>query len=64
MDASGKELRGLDTKEPVSGDSLYLNIDMDMQKTVDKALEGKRGGAVVADPRTGGILALVEPSCL
>ncbi len=60
VDASGKEVRVLDTKEPVSGNSLYLNIDMDVQATVEHALEGKKGGAVIADPRTGGVLALVS----
>jgi penicillin-binding protein 2 len=60
VDASGKEVRVLDTREPVSGNSLYLNIDMEVQTTVEQALEGKSGGAVIADPRTGGILALVS----
>ena len=60
VDASGKEVRVLDTKEPVSGNSLYLNIDMEVQATVEQALEGKKGGAVIADPRTGGVLALVS----
>jgi len=60
VDASGKEVRVLDTKEPVSGNSLYLNIDMEVQTTVEQALEGKKGGAVIADPRTGGVLALVS----
>ena len=60
VDASGKEVRVLDTKEPVSGNSLYLNIDMEVQTTVEHALEGKKGGAVIADPRTGGVLALVS----
>jgi len=60
VDASGREVGVLDRKEPVSGDSLYLNIDMDVQTTVERALEEKKGGAVVADPRTGGVLALVS----
>ena len=60
VDASGKEVRTLDIKEPVSGHSLYLNIDMDVQATVEKALEGRQGGAIVSDPRTGAVLALVS----
>ena len=44
VDASGKEIRTLDTKEPVSGNSIYLNVDLNIQTTVDKALEGKKGG--------------------
>ena len=60
VDAFGNEVMALDTKEPVSGDNLYLNVDMDVQTTVERALEGKNGGAVVADPRTGAVLALVS----
>ncbi len=43
VDASGREVGVLDRKEPVSGNSLYLNIDMDVQTTVESALEGKKG---------------------
>ncbi len=60
VDAFGNEAAILDRKEPVAGDSLYLNIDMGVQATVEHALDGKSGGAVVADPRTGAILALVS----
>ena len=60
VDASGREVEVLDTREPVAGHSLYLNVDMAIQTTVEKALEGKKGGVVVSDPRTGGILALVS----
>jgi penicillin-binding protein 2 len=66
VDASGREVRVLDVKEPVSGNSLYLNIDMEVQEAVEKTYDGKdghparNGGAVIADPRTGGILALVS----
>jgi penicillin-binding protein 2 len=60
VDAFGNEVAVLDTEEPMAGDSLYLNIDMKIQTTVEHALEQKNGGAVVADPRTGGILALVS----
>ncbi|MGD0662137.1 MAG: penicillin-binding protein 2 [Syntrophorhabdales bacterium] len=60
VDAFGNEVMALETKDPVSGDNLYLNVDMDVQTTVEHALEGKNGGAVVADPRTGSVLALVS----
>jgi penicillin-binding protein 2 len=56
----------LDVKEPVSGNNLYLNIDMEVQEAVEKAYDGKdnrparNGGTVITDPRTGGVLALVS----
>jgi penicillin-binding protein 2 len=60
VDATGKEVRVLDTKEPVSGNSLYLNINMDLQQIVEKAFEGKKGGAIAADPRNGQVLILIS----
>lgn len=60
VDATGREVRVLDTKEPISGNSLYLNVDMDLQAAVEKGLEDKKGGCVVTDPKTGGVLVLVS----
>jgi penicillin-binding protein 2 len=60
VDASGKEVRVLDTKEPVSGMSLHLHIDADMQAAADKALEGKKAGVVATDVRSGGVLVLLS----
>ena len=60
VDATGKEVRVLDTKEPISGNSLYLNINMDLQQIVEKAFEGKKGGVVAADPRNGEVLVLMS----
>lgn len=60
VDASGKEVRVLDTKEPVSGMSLHLHIDADMQAAADKALQGKKTGVVATDVRTGGVLVLLS----
>ncbi len=65
VDASGREVRVLDVKEPVSGNGIYLNIDMDVQEALEKGLYGKdnmhkAGGGVVSDPRTGGVLAIAS----
>jgi penicillin-binding protein 2 len=66
VDASGREVRVLDVIEPIPGNSLYLNIDMDVQEAVEKAYDGKdggpdrKGGTVVSAPRSGGVLALVS----
>jgi penicillin-binding protein 2 len=60
VDATGREVRVLDTKEPISGNSLYLNVDMDLQAAVEQGFEGKKGGCVVTDPKTGGVLVLVS----
>jgi penicillin-binding protein 2 len=60
VDAMGREIRTLDIKEPIPGHTLYLNLDMDVQVPVEKALENKKGGVIAVDPKTGGVLALVS----
>ncbi|WP_144393077.1 penicillin-binding protein 2 [Pleionea sediminis] len=47
-------------KPPVAGTDLHLELDLELQKTAFKALEGKRGSVVAVDPKTGGVLALVS----
>ncbi|KMQ53044.1 Cell division protein FtsI [Peptidoglycan synthetase] [Chitinispirillum alkaliphilum] len=61
---------GLPEKEPVDGSDVYLTIDLEIQKTVQSVLSqtvselnAKGGMAIVIDPRSGKILAMVnEPS--
>jgi len=60
VDAIGREIRTLDVKEPIPGNNLYLNVDLEVQEVIDKALENKRGGSVVIDTKTGGVIALVS----
>jgi penicillin-binding protein 2 len=60
VDATGREVRVLDTVEPIAGNSLHLNIDMELQTVIEKAFDGKKGGAVVTDPRNGAVLALTS----
>jgi len=60
VDAIGREVRTLDFVEPIAGHSLYLNIDADVQVIVEKALEGKKGGVVALDPKTGSVIVLVS----
>jgi penicillin-binding protein 2 len=60
VDATGREVRILDTKEPISGNTLYLNVNMDIQSAVETAYQGKKGGCIVTDPKTGGVLVLVS----
>ncbi|CAK0764603.1 Peptidoglycan D,D-transpeptidase MrdA [Gammaproteobacteria bacterium] len=58
--AQGRALRVLERTPPVSGDDLYLTLDVRLQAAAEAAL-GEFNGAVVAlEPRTGSILALVS----
>jgi penicillin-binding protein 2 len=60
VDAMGREVRTLDVVESIPGNSLHLNIDLELQLVADKALENKRGGVVALDPKTGGVVVLAS----
>ena len=46
--------------QPAPGDNVYLSIDLDLQRTALRSLEGRRGAVVAIDPWSGEILALVS----
>ncbi len=60
VDAMGREIRTLDIIEPTPGNALYLNINMEVQAIAEKALEGKKGGCIALEPKTGAVIALVS----
>ncbi len=47
-------------KTPGPGSNVYLSLDLDLQLTATRAMEGRRGAVVALDPWTGDILALVS----
>ncbi|MEA5604721.1 penicillin-binding protein 2 [Nostoc sp. UHCC 0252] len=60
VDGAGRPLRVLGEKQAKAGNDLHLTIDLNMQKTAEKAL-GNRDGAIVAlDPKNGAVLAMVS----
>lgn len=59
-DANGEAIHTSKIKAAQSGDDIYLTIDSQLQKAVQKALSGYRGAAVVIQPQTGDILAMVS----
>ncbi|RLV60146.1 penicillin-binding protein 2 [Parashewanella curva] len=56
----GRTIRTLKSTPPVSGQDIYLTIDINLQKKAMEMLAGRRGSVVAIDPRDGGILALVS----
>ncbi|WP_198017650.1 penicillin-binding protein 2 [Syntrophorhabdus aromaticivorans] len=60
VDAMGREVRTLDMKEPIAGNSMYLNVNLDVQMVIEKMLEGKRGGCIALEPKSGAVVALVS----
>lgn len=57
VDSSGRKIRILGIKKPVSGEDLKLAIDFGLQKNIASAIEEKTG-AVVATDKEGRVLAL------
>ncbi|WP_371193371.1 penicillin-binding protein 2 [Glaciecola sp. SC05] len=54
----GRVIRVLDFQEPIPGQDIALNIDIELQQKAQQELAGRRGSVVITDPRTGGVLAL------
>ena len=61
IDAIGTVQRSLGFRRPKAGKDIKLTIDLEMQRTAEKVLSDKVGGAIVAlDPRTGAIRAIAS----
>jgi penicillin-binding protein 2 len=56
----GQVVKVLKTVNAVSGNNLFLTIDLNLQKKAEELLLGKAGAAIAIDPRTGQILALAS----
>ena len=49
--------------EAENGEDLHLTIDLSLQQTLAKTLQGEKGAGVLMDPKTGEVLALTsEPA--
>ncbi|MBE9050368.1 penicillin-binding protein 2 [Nostocales cyanobacterium LEGE 11386] len=60
VDGAGRPIRVLGEKQAKAGKDIHLTIDLNVQKTAEKAL-GTRDGAIVAlDPNNGAVLAMVS----
>lgn len=67
-DFLGKEIRTVgDIIAPISGDSIYLTLDVELQRVAEAALKEElarvgspRGVVIALDPRDGQVLALVS----
>ena len=60
VNAMGREVRTLETIEPIAGNNLYLNINLDVQLAVEKAFENKKGGCIALETKTGAVIALIS----
>lgn len=60
VDVSGRRLNVLGGIKPVPGYNAVLNIDADLQKICWDAFQEKAGTAIVMDPRTGSVMAMIS----
>lgn len=60
VNASGRTLRVLDERPPLSGNNLRLTIDSSLQQLAEDLFAEERGSVVALDPNNGEILALVS----
>ncbi len=60
VDAWGREIKSLNRIKPFPGNNVILTIDLDLQKVAEEAFQGKMGGLVAMDLKTGRILAMVS----
>ena len=58
--AHGRVVRTLARESAIGGNHLHLTLDSRLQKVVRNELAGYRGAAVVLEPHTGEILAIVS----
>lgn len=60
VNAEGRVLRTVGREPAHAGQDLYLTIDTRLQQAVVDAFDGQSGAAVVMDPRSGELLAMVS----
>jgi len=56
----GRVLRVLERSNPIPGNDLYLNLDINLQKVAIEAFADKRGALVAINPENGQVLAMVS----
>jgi len=60
IDSFGREVGEADRTAPLPGNTLWLTIDLTLQKIAEEYFADKVGSVVALDPRTGEILAMVS----
>ncbi|MBD1564131.1 penicillin-binding protein 2 [Vibrio sp. SA48] len=60
VNSRGRIIRTLKYVPPVAGKDIVLNLDIDLQLYVHQLLDGRRGSAIVLDPKDNGVLAMVS----
>jgi penicillin-binding protein 2 len=60
VDSVGREIRIVSSVSPRPGHNVVLAVDLGIQETMEKSLDGKIGAAVAIDPQSGRVLAMAS----
>ncbi|WP_416674596.1 penicillin-binding protein 2 [Egbenema bharatensis] len=60
VDAKGQEIRLLGMEAATGGETVELTLDLEMQRTAEQALGGRRGAVAAIDVNTGAVLVLAS----
>jgi penicillin-binding protein 2 len=60
VDAKGQEIRLLGMEPATGGETVELTLDLEMQRTAEQALGGRRGAVAAIDVNTGAVLVLAS----
>lgn len=60
VDVNGRVIKELERVEPISGNDLHLSLDLELQLTAEKLLEGQQGAVVALDPTNGDVLVMAS----
>ncbi|NJO77170.1 MAG: penicillin-binding protein 2 [Cyanobacteria bacterium RM1_2_2] len=60
VDGAGRVLRVLGEKPARAGNDVQLTLDLDVQRSAERALGNRKGAIVAIDPRNGAVLAMVS----
>jgi penicillin-binding protein 2 len=60
VDGAGRVLRVLGEKPAKAGNDVQLTLDLDLQRSAERALGSRKGAIVAIDPRNGAVLAMVS----
>lgn len=60
IDARGRQLASLASRQPKTGADVMLTVDADFQRYVEEVFVHRAGSVVAVDPETGRILAIVS----
>ena len=60
VDAVGRVKKVIYEEPPIMGNDIYLTIDINIQKELEKIIGNRIGVAIAMDPKTGSIIAMVS----